>query len=420
MNDIIEFLRNRRVYRVKDSEIVEVPLEYALEHIDKETIAGSLEWVDGSRATPTIRIVFTPDKEHLALDSLAIFRSLLDAYGASDSCYVVRTPRFYELRLNERSFSESLSHAQGIELAKTVVSYVLSKLESRLRRIALLSEGKIRFLNVAAIESRPTLVAPLTRFDGGRAEYMHLKELDSVLSPSDFHHSSRWSEYREGALDKLATEALNRCRGVVKLIEATATARSLPRVVGRFEVMALLQAARYYVLTGDLDKAKSFGLNRAIFYAWAKYYGPRGRAWVSMHASARKGAGIKKEEPLLDEVPRSARGYFVMDGKEQLPEDFDRQIRTKFEALIPWEVVWRRALAYVKMFPSEVLRDPNKFFKYVYEPIRDVFIERIVLSPPQALSPAVEKEVRKEVSKAGERIKTPVRRLTDFIDKGQQ
>lgn len=29
--------------------------------------------------------------------------------------------------------------------------------------------------------------------------------------------------------------------------------------------MGLLQAARYYLLTGDLEKAKSFGLNRAIF-----------------------------------------------------------------------------------------------------------------------------------------------------------
>ena len=53
--------------------------------------------------------------------------------------------------------------------------------------------------------------------------------------------------------------------------------------VGRFQVMGLLQAARYYLLTGDLQKAKSFGLNRAIFYAWAKHYkakAPRKRRGV--------------------------------------------------------------------------------------------------------------------------------------------
>ena len=39
--------------------------------------------------------------------------------------------------------------------------------------------------------------------------------------------------------------------------------------------MALLQAASYYLLKGDLNRAKSFGLNRAIFYAWAKGSGGR-------------------------------------------------------------------------------------------------------------------------------------------------
>jgi len=37
--------------------------------------------------------------------------------------------------------------------------------------------------------------------------------------------------------------------------------------LGRFQVMALLQAIRYYLLAGDLERAKSWGLNRAIFYA---------------------------------------------------------------------------------------------------------------------------------------------------------
>ncbi len=41
-------------------------------------------------------------------------------------------------------------------------------------------------------------------------------------------------------------------------------------MIGRFQVMALLQAARAHVLGYPLDEAKSFGLNRAIFYAAAK------------------------------------------------------------------------------------------------------------------------------------------------------
>jgi hypothetical protein len=40
--------------------------------------------------------------------------------------------------------------------------------------------------------------------------------------------------------------------------------------VGRFQVMATLQAARAYLLGKSLCTAKSFGLNRALFYAATK------------------------------------------------------------------------------------------------------------------------------------------------------
>lgn len=40
--------------------------------------------------------------------------------------------------------------------------------------------------------------------------------------------------------------------------------------VGRFQVMATLQAARAYILGLPLESALSWGLNRSIFYAAAK------------------------------------------------------------------------------------------------------------------------------------------------------
>jgi hypothetical protein len=40
-------------------------------------------------------------------------------------------------------------------------------------------------------------------------------------------------------------------------------------MVGRFQVMALLQAARAQALGYPLDDAESFGLNRAIFAVWS-------------------------------------------------------------------------------------------------------------------------------------------------------
>jgi hypothetical protein len=40
-------------------------------------------------------------------------------------------------------------------------------------------------------------------------------------------------------------------------------------MVGRFQVMALLQAVRAQAQGYPLDEAESFGLNRAIFAVWS-------------------------------------------------------------------------------------------------------------------------------------------------------
>ncbi|HUO43055.1 MAG TPA: hypothetical protein VMU35_08765 [Methylomirabilota bacterium] len=50
--------------------------------------------------------------------------------------------------------------------------------------------------------------------------------------------------------------------------------------IGRFQVMAILQAARAKQLGLPINEAKSWGLNRAIFYAAAKR-GFKGKAMRS-------------------------------------------------------------------------------------------------------------------------------------------
>jgi len=145
---------------------------------------------------------------------------------------------------------------------------------------------------------------------------------------------------------------------------------------GRFPVMALLQAVRYYLVMGNLMKALSFGLNRAIFYAWLKYYyNPR---------SARRPPGydekvLKKIEklrplsPLKDKAPLCGE-WFCMGDKPQRPEDFYAQVWRRFERSgLPFEIAWDKALDYVSSFPYSVLINPNSFFKLVYEPVRDDF-----------------------------------------------
>ncbi len=172
--------------------------------------------------------------------------------------------------------------------------------------------------------------------------------------------------------------------------------------VGRFQVMALLQAARYYLLTGDMERAKSWGLNRAIFYAWAKHYGPRYRR-LSLReleeAAGRRRPGSRcpegMKEVLGECVETGPHGWFMIGGKEQSPRDFHRQVVEKVSKVVPWEKAWKAALEYLRRFPRRVLEDPQLFYRYVYEPVRDRFfidlLEGRQPEPPRWVAERVER-----------------------------
>ena len=158
--------------------------------------------------------------------------------------------------------------------------------------------------------------------------------------------------------------------------------------IGRFQVMALLQAARHYVIHGDLRKAKSFGLNRAIFYAWAKHYGSRSRSWMSLKIEEllNKPSSVEKKktkcpkgyvEILGECVQVDSLGYYVIGEKSQTPQDFDYQVLRRISKVTDPNRAWEIALEYVSKFPKWVLEDSQKFYKIVYEPVRDYFILEI-------------------------------------------
>ncbi|MEM5820905.1 MAG: hypothetical protein QXP34_01105 [Candidatus Aenigmatarchaeota archaeon] len=158
--------------------------------------------------------------------------------------------------------------------------------------------------------------------------------------------------------------------------------KTIPRKVGRFEVMALLQAARYYLLKGDLDKAKSFGLNRAIFYAWAKHYGPQYgfRSKSYLFKDFEREIEIKEEKDWEivgnEKAPIDKKsGFFIMGDKPQLPKDFDINIARKFERIDNFQNIWNFVLEYLKTFDIKDLEDQQKFFEKVYKPLRDNFEE---------------------------------------------
>ena len=141
--------------------------------------------------------------------------------------------------------------------------------------------------------------------------------------------------------------------------------------VGRFQVMATLQAARAQALGLRLASAKSWGLNRAVYYAAAKR-GFKGEAGPKPRAP--KGTRRVYEHFLGDDkgyaVTRGGTMLFTIGGEAQSPEAFRKQIEARFAGT--FGEAWKEAQAIVAAAPREVLESQDGFYMRVYRPRRDI------------------------------------------------
>jgi hypothetical protein len=151
-------------------------------------------------------------------------------------------------------------------------------------------------------------------------------------------------------------------------------------MVGRFQVMALLQAARAKNLGYPLDEAESFGLNRAIFYAAAKrgFKGATsakhpGEQHVFKEAPAESVTRTIQEDAIGNEkayyVEKEGKKRYVMGDEVMEPEDFQRQIAQRFGQAYPQ--AWEQALQIVGQMERATLESQRKFYEEVYKPRRD-------------------------------------------------
>lgn len=148
--------------------------------------------------------------------------------------------------------------------------------------------------------------------------------------------------------------------------------------------MALLQAARAYTLGLPLESAHSWGLNRAIFYAAAKR-GFKGGGGGTSTRIAQKTDRVKstkeksREYYLGDDLAFLGKSdlpdggpIFVIGGKEQTEDDFEKQIEARFATPNSFKRAWEEALDYVQHFEKETLQSASRFYSDVYRPKRDV------------------------------------------------
>lgn len=145
-------------------------------------------------------------------------------------------------------------------------------------------------------------------------------------------------------------------------------------VIGRFQVMAVLQAVRAFILGMPEESAKSWGLNRAIFYAAAK----RGFKGTSPITAEYRRAKTKGEDEvdiyrLGDEIAfkeiREGKLYFTIGGKILTEKDFNKQIESRFGE--SFHEVWEEALNIVRKYDHSVLLSQRRFYEEVYKPLRD-------------------------------------------------
>jgi len=156
--------------------------------------------------------------------------------------------------------------------------------------------------------------------------------------------------------------------------------------VGRFQVMATLQAARAYVLGEPMDTAKSWGLNRAIFYAAAKHGfkpkpGPLKAPKFKMDLDEKKTTIIQKTFGIYhlgDEMGYSVelegKRLFTIGGEVQTPDKFKKQIASRFGKT--FKQAWAEAVKICKSYDQSVLKSMHFFYETVYKSRRDELAEQ--------------------------------------------
>ncbi len=345
-----------------------------------------------------------------AIRAAEIIVEELASLGIEKSVYLVWSGAGVHVRVSEKAFHRALRAAHPVDAAFALAELVLSRVKQELVEVVKNSGGLVKIENLVSPKRVFTAPLSLHRRLNRVAVAFHPSEIRdfdiSWSEPGNYTHRLRaWDRGVEGEADEAALEALRLVnsrypwltrstrieqpppstdKDMARKSAENTRGKGYAREPGRFPVMALLQAARYYLLTGDEKRAKSFGLNRAIFYAWAKYYGPhsaRARTTARRYSSGRL---IGKDEAKWveiggEKVMISPRGYFVIGGVEQTPEDFDKYVARKIEeAGIDFEEAWKAAIEYLKRFPRNVLRDPQRFYHEVYEPVRDRFVEKVL------------------------------------------
>jgi len=353
-------------------------------------------------STPIWDVDASLERWETAVKAAEIILDRLEKEGLDRSVFLKWSGRGIHIHINEGAFSRDLLREHNpLDISFSIVEYIMRRSKDDLTKLARKTssstdERPLRIEN--KIDLKRVFTAPLSLHRQLNLccicfKPNNLKEFTPEWAePSNYRHDEDWRVFEEGEGDELARKALieiggydgwSRRLGAMQkrtVVQAQVKERSITlakelKPLGRFQVMGLLQAARYYLITGDLEKAKSFGLNRAVFYAWAKRYArDRLRYQKKFGSETVAYAGERRMEKLGDEVAyTSPNGWFMIGDTEQTPRDYDRQIARRIEATVGYDKAWLAAIEYLKGFPKATLLEQRRFYNEAYKPVRDSF-----------------------------------------------
>lgn len=357
------------------------------------------------------------DNWRWAIEVARIIVDFLEKMGVKNSVYMVWSGEGIHVRIHEKAIPPEVFFERNfIDVAYAIVEYVIEQNKEKLKDVVSSSNGVVKIENLVDVKRVFTVPLSLHRKHDLVAVVLSPRDLEffdlSWTKIGSFKSSDAWRMYSVGEAENNVIEVLKILDKIKTRSKISTETFSVPQCklnvvsvskidgeIPRFQLMALLQAARYYLLTGDIEKAKSFGLNRAIFYAYLKYYGRGVRGSRDRVSKSREDRNrLENIEALIveDGVEVSPNGLFMIGGKEQTPEDYDKNVVRKVETILPYEIVWNAALKYVSKFPKHILIDPQKFYEYVYEAVRDSFVKKVVI-------PMLKQQERspEELSKSG-------------------
>jgi len=188
-------------------------------------------------------------------------------------------------------------------------------------------------------------------------------------------------------------------------------------MIGRFQVMAVLQYLRFKKLGLEDEQAKSLALCKAIFYARAKYgFYPKAKSKEELLTNPKtkvretyKILGKFKIHPdnIGIEIIGGDRGYYAIlpNGKKlyfigqelQTEEKWNASIRRRFLINFSNDSFYKKCIEearkYLNDFDISILKNSTHFFNRVYKPVRDEFSKKWSIERQNLENNLIKKEV---------------------------